>query len=89
MQYCLLDHGAAPDRLRQLARRHYDLVIVCDGDFGFVQDGSRRDDGFRQAQQRGAQAMLDELGIAHEVVRGPVEQRLARVLALLSARRES
>ena len=46
LQYCLLDHASAPAELVQMAQRHYDLVLLCDADFGFVQDGTRRDSSF-------------------------------------------
>ena len=85
LQYCLHDHGQAPDELRALARRPYDLTVVCAGDFDFVQDGCRRDDGFRAAQQAWTLARLDEMGVRHHVVGGDVPQRVERVLALMDA----
>jgi NadR type nicotinamide-nucleotide adenylyltransferase len=50
LQYCLHDHQQAPAELQTLARRHYDLSVVCLPDFDFVQDGCRRDDEFRAQQ---------------------------------------
>jgi NadR type nicotinamide-nucleotide adenylyltransferase len=85
LQYCLHDHGQAPPELHEMARRRYDTVVLCEADFDFVQDGCRRDDGFRQAQQDWTLARLAELGVAALHVRGGVEQRLAQVLALLAA----
>lgn len=44
LQYCLADQGDAPATLRALAERRYDLSVLCEPDFAFVQDGCRRDD---------------------------------------------
>lgn len=85
LQYCLHDHGQAPPALQQLAARHYDLTVVCEPDFGFVQDGCRRDDGFRQAQHAWTLARLAERGITPLLVRGAVEQRVQQVLQALAA----
>ena len=83
LQYCLHDHGHAPAELHALARRPYHLTVVCEPDFAFVQDGCRRDDGFRQAQHAWALAQLQAQGVAYLAVRGPVAARVAQVLAQL------
>lgn len=85
LQYCLLDHGQAPAELQRLAERPYDLAVLCDGDFGFVQDGTRRDAAFRTEQQARTVEALTRLGCRSITVRGSVEQRIAQVLAALSA----
>lgn len=85
LQYCLHDHGQAPRELQTMARRHYDAVVLCEADFDFVQDGCRRDDGFRNAQQAWTLARLDEMGVACLRVRGSPADRLVQVLALLSS----
>jgi NadR type nicotinamide-nucleotide adenylyltransferase len=85
LQYCLHDHGMAPDELQALARRPYDLMVVCEPDFDFVQDGCRRDDSFRQAQHAWTLAQLQAQGVPCLVVSGPVAQRVAAVLAELQA----
>ncbi|WP_374565736.1 AAA family ATPase [Ideonella sp.] len=85
LQYCLLDHGAAPAELQQLARRPYDLAVLCDGDFGFVQDGTRRDDAFRAEQQARTAEALQKLRANYVTVRGGVEERIEQVLAALHA----
>jgi HTH-type transcriptional repressor of NAD biosynthesis genes len=79
LQYCLLDHGTAPDELRRLAERPYDLVVLCDGDFGFVQDGTRRDAAFRALQQARTVEALQRQGARHLIVRGNVEERVEQV----------
>ena len=85
LQYCVHDHGGAPPALHAMARRVYDAVVVCEPDFDFVQDGCRRDDGFRNAQHVWTVARLAEMGVPALHVRGPVAQRVARVLQHLQA----
>jgi NadR type nicotinamide-nucleotide adenylyltransferase len=85
LQYCLHDHGEAPTVLAALARRHYDLVVVCAPDFTFVQDGCRRDDGFRAEQHAWTLARLAEMDVRPLAVTGSVPERLERVLRHLSA----
>ena len=83
LQYCLHDHGEAPPELHALARRPYDLTVVCEPDFAFVQDGCRRDGSFRQAQHAWALAQLEAHDVPCLVARGPVAERVAQVLARL------
>jgi HTH-type transcriptional regulator, transcriptional repressor of NAD biosynthesis genes len=85
LQYCLHDHGSAPDALWALARRPYDLVAVCEPDFEFVQDGCRRDDSFRTAQHAWTLARLAESGQAHFAVSGPRHERVQQVLLALQS----
>ena len=85
LQYCLHDHGQAPPELHAMAQRDYDAVVLCEADFDFVQDGCRRDDGFRQAQQAWTLARLAERGVACLHVHGPVEARVRQVLEHLQA----
>ena len=80
LQYCLHDHGHAPLELHALARRPYDLLVVCEPDFDFVQDGCRRDDSFRRAQHAWTLARLDEQGLPYISVNGPLPARVAQVL---------
>jgi nicotinamide riboside kinase len=83
LQYCFHDHGQAPPELHALARRRYDLSVLCLPDFGFVQDGCRRDDSFRNQQHAWTLARLDDAGVTPLLVRGSVAKRVARVLAQL------
>ncbi len=85
LQYSLHDHGRASDELLALSRRPYDLTVLCEPDFGFVQDGCRRDDGFRDAQHAWTLARLAEAGVQPLLVRGPVGERVALLLATLAA----
>jgi HTH-type transcriptional regulator, transcriptional repressor of NAD biosynthesis genes len=83
LQYCLHDHGHAPAELLALARRPYALTLVCEPDFGFVQDGCRRDDGFRAEQHAWTLAQLAEQGVPWLAVSGPPAQRLQMALRAL------
>ncbi len=83
LQYCLHDHGLAPPELHALARRPYDLTVVCAPDFDFVQDGCRRDDSFRQAQHAWALAQLQAQKVPCLTAHGTVAERVAQVLACL------
>ena len=85
LQYCLHDHGQAPPELHALARRRYDLQVLCLPDFGFVQDGCRRDDGFRQQQHQWALQQLAAQGVQALQVHGTVVQRVAQVMQALQS----
>lgn len=82
--YCLLDHGHAPAELQALARRPYDLTVLCALDFGFVQDGARRDAGFSARQQALTVERLLEFGMPWIEVAGSVEARLRAVRSALA-----
>jgi NadR type nicotinamide-nucleotide adenylyltransferase len=83
LQYCLHDHGQAPAELQALARRPYDVVVVCAPDFEFVQDGARRDAGFRAAQHTWTLQHLATMGVPYLVVHGSLDERVRQVLAHL------
>ena len=85
LQYCLHDHGQAPAELSALARRRYDLTVVCEPDFGFVQDGCRRDDEFRARQHAWTVQQLTAMHVRWMAVHGPVSTRLMQVLQVLEA----
>ncbi len=80
LQYCLADHGHAPPALHAMARRHYDLAVLCLPDFEFVQDGCRRDDAFRHEQHAWTEAQLALLGTKTLHVSGSVSQRVQTVM---------
>jgi len=84
LQYCLHDHGQAPDELQALALRRYDLTVLCEPDFAFVQDGARRDDSYRQAQHQWTLEQLRQQGVQPLRVSGDIPARLQQVLAALS-----
>jgi NadR type nicotinamide-nucleotide adenylyltransferase len=77
--------GAVDEELRRLARRRYDLTFLCVPDFPLVQDGTRRDEAFRRFQHRWYLNALRREGIAHTLLAGPPEQRLAQAVAAIGA----
>ncbi|MBU6258051.1 MAG: ATP-binding protein [Burkholderiales bacterium] len=80
LQYCLHDHGGAPPELVDLARRRYARTVVCEPDFGFVQDGCRRSNLFRAEQHAWTVGRLTEMGVEYLTVHGTPAQRLQAVL---------
>jgi HTH-type transcriptional regulator, transcriptional repressor of NAD biosynthesis genes len=85
LQYCLHDHGEAPAELQRLARRAYDVTVLCLPDFSFVQDGCRRDNTFRQQQHHWTLERLAEMGVVPLQVHGSVADRLSQVMAHVSS----
>lgn len=81
--YSLEMFGRAEPGLHALARQPYDLLLLCAPDFAFVQDGTRRDAGFRARQHAWYTAELEARGMPHAVVTGGIEERVAAALALL------
>jgi NadR type nicotinamide-nucleotide adenylyltransferase len=69
--------GERPAPLVQSAQRGYAHVFLCEPDFDFVQDGTRRDDGFRTWQQGWYASALTAAGLRYTRLRGPLAQRLA------------
>ena len=86
LQYCLHDHGQAPAALWALARRRYELTVLCEPDFGFVQDGCRRDEHFRAQQHAWTMQQLTAMNVPWLAVQGPVVTRLAQVMQALQSR---
>lgn len=87
LQYCLHDHQQAPAELQTLARRHYDLSVVCLPDFDFVQDGCRRDDDFRAQQHAWTLDRLARQGVQPLIVGGPLPDRVVQVQRALAHKR--
>jgi NadR type nicotinamide-nucleotide adenylyltransferase len=74
------------EELEQLARRPYDLVFLCQPDFPLVQDGTRRDEAFRQFQHAWYLRAMQRDGVAHVTLAGPLEERLERAIAVIRER---
>lgn len=77
--------GRADPALAALAAQPYDVTLLCAPDFAFVQDGTRRDDGFRQRQHAWYVAELVRRGVPYTVIHGPLVRRVRQALALLKA----
>ena len=92
LHWSLRSYGTADARLHDLVDRtvHDYVWVVCANDFGWIQDGTRELAGAESARFQEQQlADLDRRGNAHTVVSGPVEERIARVEALLADRNGS
>ena len=76
--------GTAPPALADLARRRYDLTVLCAPDFAFVQDGTRRDPAFRQQQHAWYEAQLAGSDARWIVATGALKQRVAQVAEALA-----
>jgi HTH-type transcriptional regulator, transcriptional repressor of NAD biosynthesis genes len=84
LQYCLHDHGHAPPELHALARRHYELFVVCQPDFDFVQDGARRDGAFRAQQHAWTMERLADMQVQALCVNSDLKARVNQVLSHLA-----
>jgi NadR type nicotinamide-nucleotide adenylyltransferase len=76
--------GEVDPGLAALAGRDYDRTVLCAPDFAFVQDGSRRDEPFRQRQH---QWYLDQLKSRRQpfaLATGPLPARVAAISTWLS-----
>jgi HTH-type transcriptional regulator, transcriptional repressor of NAD biosynthesis genes len=76
--------GKADSELAVLASRPYHRTILCEPDFEFVQDGTRRDDAFRRRQHEWYLRELEQRRVAYDVVAGTLDARVARVRELLA-----
>jgi len=89
LHWSLRSYGTADARLHQLVDHtaHEYLWVVCDNDFGWIQDGTREMAGAESVRFQEQQiADLDRRRMPYTVVSGPVERRIARVEELLADR---
>lgn len=75
--YSLWMFGRADPSLVELARRRYDAVVLCLPDFSFVQDGTRREEGFRLTQHAWYLEQLALLDVPVYEACGSLDQRVA------------
>lgn len=83
--YSLDGFGRVDPVVRNLSQRSYAFTFVCAPDFPFVQDGTRRDDGFRHRQYRWYCIVLGARGVPYVVLEGPVRQRVETVCRILNS----
>ncbi|MES2570561.1 MAG: AAA family ATPase [Verrucomicrobiota bacterium] len=76
--------GRAAPGLEELARRSYRLTVLCAPDIPFIQDGTRRDEGFRARQHDWYLEQLAGSSRPWIVVTGNLPQRVAAVVAALA-----
>ncbi|MDR6641138.1 NadR type nicotinamide-nucleotide adenylyltransferase [Luteibacter sp. 1214] len=81
--YAEVMFDAVADELDALSRRAYDLVFLCSPDVPFVQDGTRRDEAFRQWQHEWYVRELKARNVAYRLLTGSWEARLSVARALL------
>jgi len=81
--YSLKDHGAASSSLLERSRRRYALNVLCEPDFPFVQDGTRRDAAFRAEQHAWYLEQLSECSAKVLRVGGSLASRVEQVLGAL------
>jgi NadR type nicotinamide-nucleotide adenylyltransferase len=74
--------GQAEPRLEELARRPYHHTFLLAPDFPFVQDGTRREEGFRDRQH--AWYLQALAGTPYHVLTGTVAQRIEQALRVLA-----
>lgn len=83
--YSVAMFGERPAALVDAAARPYAHVFLCEPDFGFVQDGTRRDPAFREWQHRWYEHALTAATIPWTALRGTPDERLATVVGTLGA----
>lgn len=81
--YCEEMFGYAGPDLLALAKRPYDAILLCAPDFPFVQDGTRRDDAFRQFQDDWYRKALTGAGVPFHLLAGSPQARLNTALRCL------
>lgn len=81
--------GRADPALEQMAKRTYDVVVLCAPDFPFVQDGTRQPDSFREEQHRWYLGEFQQRHMPYLTVTGDVEQRVLQVEHLLQLHNQS
>ena len=65
------------------AERPYHFLFLCEPDFPFMQDGTRRDEAFRLWQHNWYLAELSKRNIVFETLGGDLNNRLNKVTSLL------
>jgi NadR type nicotinamide-nucleotide adenylyltransferase len=81
--YSLWMFGNVDPQLARLATRDYDGVVLCRPDFPFVQDGTRREDRFRQEQHVWYHQQIPTMKCPTLEVGGSMRERIARVASWL------
>lgn len=84
--YSLALFGSADPELVKLAGRDYARVVLCEPEFGFVQDGTRQDPEFQERQHRWYLDELARRGVPYLRVCGNLKDRLEQVAAFLAGK---
>ena len=72
------------DVISAFAERPYHHVFLCEPDFPFVQDGTRKDEKFRLWQHNWYLEELKKNGVSFERIVGTIEKRLNKVKSVIS-----
>lgn len=75
--------GRADAALKKLALRPYDYYVLCSPDFEFVQDGTRRDAGFRERQHTWYMEQLSRRGLRYLLAEGSIRERITQIARYL------
>ena len=81
-QYARLYHESMPPELHDLAEQcgtRYDLTVLCENDFGYVEDGCRAGAERQRKAQEELRSELTHCTHPVLVVRGAIEERLKQV----------
>jgi HTH-type transcriptional repressor of NAD biosynthesis genes len=81
--YSLDMFGRAEPELLLAAQRRYSLIVLCAPDFPFIQDGTRRDEAFRQHQTDWYESQLVARGVSYVTAYGSLAERCHFVRELL------
>lgn len=79
MFYSLELFGRVSTKLSILAHgiaERYEHIYICNTDFDFVQDGTRKDTEFRQKGHEFYQKFLNDMKIPYKILSGTIEQRI-------------
>lgn len=82
--YARWTYQQQPSTLMTLSHRSYDLTVLCEPDFSFEQDGTRKNETFRLEQHRWYESTLRQRGIPFLRARGPLVERLACINSALA-----
>ncbi|WP_341678064.1 AAA family ATPase [Niveibacterium sp. SC-1] len=83
--YCRDAHDRADPALIDAAARPYALLVLCEDDFAFEQDGTRRGADFSRRQQAWYRAELAARSLPWISATGALEARVAQVARALAA----
>lgn len=73
----------ADPELERLAERPYDHIFYCYPDFPLVQDGTRADEDFRQAQHKWYLNEIEKRNLNVRALRGTLEQKIRTITEAL------
>lgn len=82
--YSIAMFGRADPELVLAAQRTYSTVVLCAPDFPFVQDGTRRDDAFRQRQHLWYEAQFAARGVSYVTAQLSLSERVKFVTGILA-----